>query len=133
MKTSSCKAKGRRLQQDIRDVLLENFIELEPDDVRSTGMGQQGIDIQLSPAAKKQIPFAIEAKNQEGLSIWQCMVQAETNADKEKLKPALVFKRNRSKTYTTILFSDFVEMIKELHELKELKKGYDRLQNQATS
>ena len=50
MKTSSAKAKGRRLQQKVRDLLLETFTELEPDDIRSTSMGVSGEDLQLSPA-----------------------------------------------------------------------------------
>ena len=36
MKTSSGKAKGRRLQNKIRDLLLEHFSDkLEPDDVKA--------------------------------------------------------------------------------------------------
>ena len=33
MKTRSAKAKGRRLQNKIRDFLLEEFKELGPDDI----------------------------------------------------------------------------------------------------
>ena len=47
MKTSSAKAKGRRLQQKVRDLLLETFTELQPDDIRSTSMGVSGEDLQL--------------------------------------------------------------------------------------
>ena len=40
MKTSSGKAKGRRLQNKIRDLLLEHFSDkLEQDDIRSQIMG----------------------------------------------------------------------------------------------
>ena len=73
MKTSSAKAKGRRLQQKVRDLLLETFTELEPDDIRSTSMGVSGEDLQLSPAARKLIPFAIECKNQEKLNVWDSL------------------------------------------------------------
>ena len=41
MKSRSAKAKGRRLQQQVRDLLLERFSpELEPDDIRSAIMGE---------------------------------------------------------------------------------------------
>lgn len=112
MKTSSAKSKGRRLQQHVRDVLLENFSTLEPDDVRSTGMGQSGVDIQLSPAAQSLIPLAIECKNQESISIWQCLSQAEKNSN-DKLKPALVFKRNHSDVYVCLKFNDFISLMKK--------------------
>ena len=48
MKTRS-KNKGKRLQNDVRDLILETFKQLEADDVRSTTMGDSGEDILLSP------------------------------------------------------------------------------------
>ena len=69
MKTRSAKNKGKRLQNDVRDLILETFTELEPDDVRSTTMGDSGEDILLSPAARKLFPFSVECKNQEKLNI----------------------------------------------------------------
>ena len=111
MKTSSAKAKGRRLQQKVRDLLLETFTELEPDDIRSTSMGVSGEDLQLSPAARKLIPFAIECKNQEKLNIWDSLKQAEENSG--DYDPVLIFKRNRSKTYAVINIEKFIELINE--------------------
>ena len=59
----SAKAKGRALQNKIRDVLLEHFSEeLEPDDIRSQVMGMSGEDIVLSPAARKLIPYSFPIK-----------------------------------------------------------------------
>ena len=111
MKTSSAKAKGRRLQQKVRDLLLETFTELEPDDIRSTSMGVSGEDLQLSPAARKLIPFAIECKNQEKLNVWESLKQAEENSG--DYDPVLIFKRNRSKTYAVINIEKFIELINE--------------------
>ena len=111
MKTRSAKNKGKRLQNNIRDILLETFKEqLEPDDIKSTTMGESGEDIQLSPAARKLIPYAIECKNQEKLNIWESLKQAESNS--EKGKPVLIFKRNRSKTYAVLEIQDFINLIK---------------------
>jgi hypothetical protein len=52
--TKRAKQKGRLGQQEIRDRLLETFPEFEPDDIKSTVMGDSGEDIQLSPAARKK-------------------------------------------------------------------------------
>jgi len=65
----SRKSKGRRLQQFVRDMILENFDHLEPDDVRSTSMGAGGEDVLLSPAARKVFPFSVECKNVEKISL----------------------------------------------------------------
>ena len=101
MKTRSAKNKGKRLQNNVRDILLETFKnQLEEDDVKSTTMGESGEDIQLSPAARKLIPYAFECKNQEKLNIWGALEQAESNG--EKGTPVLEFTRNRSKTYAVI-------------------------------
>ena len=110
MKTRSAKNKGKRLQNTVRDVLLETFDTLEPDDIKSAIMGDSGEDIQLSPAARKPIPYSIECKNQEKLNIWSALEQAEGN--KGVSKPVLIFKRNRSKTYAVLELEDFVDLIK---------------------
>jgi hypothetical protein len=111
MKTRSAKNKGKRLQNSVRDILFETFKEdLEPDDVKSAVMGDSGEDIQLSPAARKLIPYSIECKNQEKLNIWGALEQAEDNS--KESTPVLIFKRNRSKTYAVIEFKEFVELIK---------------------
>jgi len=112
MKSRSAKNKGKRLQNNVRDLLLETFNQLEPDDIKSAIMGESGMDIQLSPAAKKLIPYAIEAKNQESLSIWNALSQAEKNCP-DDMTPTLVFKRNRSKTYAVIELDKFIELINE--------------------
>ena len=110
MKTSSGKAKGRRLQNKIRDLLLEHFSDkLEPDDVKVAIMGESGEDIKLSPAARKLIPYSVECKNQEKLSIWSSLEQAEENSG--DYPPVLIFKRNRSKTYVTIELEEFMKLI----------------------
>ena len=79
MRPQSAKAKGRRHQQRIVRDILDAFPHLQPDDVVSTGMGQNGCDVRLSTAAKQSIPLAIEAKNCEKISIWACIEQCEAN------------------------------------------------------
>jgi len=111
MKTRSAKNKGKRLQNDVRDLILETFQQLEPDDVRSTTMGDSGEDILLSPVARKLFPFATECKNQERLNIWESLEQAESNAGQHI--PLVVFKRNRSKTYISMEINDLMRLLSE--------------------
>ena len=108
--TSSRKAKGRRLQNKVRDLILEKF-DLHPDDVRGAIMGESGEDIKLSPAARKLIPYSFECKNQESLNIWSSLKQAEENSG--DYDPVLIFKRNRTKTYAVINIEKFIELINE--------------------
>ena len=109
MKTRSAKNKCKRLQNKVRDILLETFDTLEPDDIRSAVMGDSGEDIQLSPAARKLIPYSIECKNQEKLNIWSALEQAEDNS--KDSTPVLIFKRNRSKTYAVLEIEEFIKLI----------------------
>ena len=111
MKSRSAKNKGKRLQNNFRDLLLETFRQLEPDDIRSAIMGESGEDIKLSPAARKLIPYAFECKNQEKLNIWDSLSQAEENAG--DYDPVVIFKRNRSKTYAVVNIDKFIELINE--------------------
>ena len=111
MKTRSAKAKGRRLQNKIRDLLLEEFKELEPDDIRTAIMGETGEDIKLSPAARRKIPYSFECKNQEKLNIWESLKQAGENSG--AYPPILIFKRNRSKTYVTLDLEEFLKLIND--------------------
>jgi len=111
MKPRSAKNKGKRLQNKVRDLILEKFNQLEPDDVRSVTMGESGEDILLSPAARKLFPFSTECKNQEKLNIWSSLEQAETNSGKHI--PIVIFKRNRSKTYVALEFKKLLELLDE--------------------
>ena len=109
--TKQAKQKGRLGQQEIRDRLLETFPEFEPDDIKSTVMGDSGEDIQLSPAARKLFPFSVECKNQEKLNIWSSIEQAENNSGNHT--PLVIFKRNRTKTYAVLEFDKLLELLNE--------------------
>ena len=111
MKPRSAKNKGKRLQNKVRDIILEKFDKLEPDDVRSITMGDSGEDILLSPAARRLFPFSVEGKNQEKLNIWEALDQAEGNSGKHT--PLVIFKRNRSKTYAVLEFKELLKLLDE--------------------
>ena len=109
MKIQSAKAKGRRFQQKIASDILELFPQLQPDDVRSTSMGAQGEDVQLSPAARALFPYSIEAKNQERLNIWSAIEQSEQNS-KGNIN-LTVFKKNNTKPYVALSWTHFLELV----------------------
>lgn len=88
------KAKGRRLQQWTRDEILKRWPQLEPDDVKSTTMGESGEDIQLSPAARKLVPLSIECKSRKGIASYSWYEQAQANAPKG-MEPIVVMKKDR--------------------------------------
>ena len=75
-------------------------------------MGESGEDIILSPAARDLIPFSFECKNQERLNIWESLSQSEDNCGKHI--PAVVFKRNRTKTYIALELNEFLKIIGEI-------------------
>jgi hypothetical protein len=117
MKASSSKAKGRRLQDYIRDLLRLKFIKewnllpkLEDDDIKCQIMGVSGEDIVLSPAARKVIPYSFECKNQEKINVWKALEQAESNA--ENRTPVVIIKRNRSKVYAVMEAEEWINLIR---------------------
>jgi hypothetical protein len=111
VRPQSAKAKGRRLQQEVRDAILATFPELEPDDVRSTSMGASGADILLSPAARRRFPFTVEAKNRETLNVWEGLAQANKNA-LPRTAGLLVFRRNNSPTYVALPLAVLLDLVK---------------------
>ena len=108
----SSKAKGRRLQNMVRDKLRVAFSSLEEDDIKSQTMGMTGEDIVLSPAARKLIPYSIECKNVERLNVWQCLKQAESNVQ-DKCDPALIIKRNQTNPYIILPLDLWISIIQE--------------------
>lgn len=104
IKASSAKGKGRDAQQWLRDrirTILSFYWELhDPDHVNSIGMGQSGMDILLSPTAKKVFPFAFEVKNQDKIGFWPVVAQAKANAS--NLFPAIMFKKNRTEPWIAV-------------------------------
>ena len=99
MSAKSSKAKGRRLQNLVRDELRTAIPKLEEDDIKSQTMGMTGEDIVLSPAA---------SKNVEKLNIWSALEQAGKNCPEDRT-PVLVFTRNHAPTYAVVPFDHFIQ------------------------
>ena len=107
----SSKAKGRRLQNFVRDALRGIYLpELHEDDIKSQTMGMTGEDIVRSPAAKEVCTFSFECKNVERLQIWRAIDQCETNRP-DCSAPAIVFKKNGKDPYIAIPFEVFCDML----------------------
>ena len=111
MKTSSAKQKGRKLQQWMRDLLIEKLGVL-PEDIESRSMGSQGEDLIMARAAREKFPLSIECKNQEAVNVWKSYEQASENSG--EYEPVLVIKRNKSKPLVVIDAEYFVSMFKEV-------------------
>ena len=79
MKAQSAKAKGRRLQQWVRDQLIEQ-LDVHPEDIESRSMGAGGEDLIMARAARQKFPYSIECKNVEKLNIWEAYSQATANS-----------------------------------------------------
>ena len=110
IKPSSAKSKGRTFQQYVRNILLEAFPSLEKDDVRSTAMGQQGEDIQLSPAARKLIPYQIECKSKATSQIHTYYHQAKEHGTYE---PFVIVKKDRDIPLAIVSLEHFIKLLKE--------------------
>lgn len=108
MTPSSAKNKGRRFQQYVRDILLKEFPQLERDDVKSTSMGSQGEDVQLSPAARKLIPYNIECKSKAKSQIHTYYEQAKQHGEYE---PLVVVKKDRSIPLAIVSLEHFIQLI----------------------
>lgn len=99
---ASRKSKGRKYQQYCRDKLIELLkpYGVVPEDIKSTAMGQSGVDIQLSPFAKQFLPIASECKSHKSMAVYKLYAQAEEY--KEQGEPVLFIKANHKKPLVVI-------------------------------
>ena len=109
MNVKSVKAKGRVLQNLVRDRLHKIFPKLSKD-IKSQTIRMTGMDIVLTPLAQKKIPYAFECKNVERFDLWKTWDQAKDNAD--NLEPVVVVKKNRRKPKVVIDLELFLKLIK---------------------
>jgi hypothetical protein len=108
----SVKAKGREFQNKVRDDLVGAFPSIPAGDIKSTTMGDQGVDIQLSDEARKQLPFAIETKRLAKIGIYGHFEQAIRNTP-EGDQPLLIVKGDYKQPLVVLDWQYFLELIKE--------------------
>jgi len=114
MKTSSAKAKGRRLQQEVCRLLRElgKPYGLVDDDLTSRGMGQNGTDVVFSPAARRVVNCSIECKNVEKLNVVTVFLEHFEKYKQDDSLKLLVHSRNHTEPMVTLRLSDFMEIFK---------------------
>lgn len=109
--TRRAKQKGRLGQQEVRDRLLETFPEFEPDDIRSTIMGDSGEDIQLSPAARKKLPLSIEVKRRKSelKTVYGFIEQASKHTPHE---PVVFFRSDRKPWVVMVGLDHYIDLLR---------------------
>ena len=110
MSPRSAKAKGRKLQTWVAEKLLSLLKRVTELDIKSTPMGVNGVDVQLSTVAYKQFPYNIECKNTERMTtIYNYYEQAESHDYKGE--PLLIIKMNRRKPLAIVDAEHFMEVV----------------------
>jgi len=107
MRTSSAKAKGRKLQQWFANLLVEK-LGVDAEDLESRPMGSQGEDIIMGKQTREIFPYSIECKNQEAVNVWKAYEQATENC--KGYEPLVVIKRNRTKPLVLVDAEYFVKL-----------------------
>jgi hypothetical protein len=107
MKVQSAKSKGRRLQQWMRDKLIE-MLDVHPEDIESRSMGAGGEDLIMARAARKLFPHSIECKNVEKLNVWNAYEQAQANSG--DYEPVLVMKKNGKKPLVVVDAEYYIQL-----------------------
>jgi hypothetical protein len=107
MRVQSAKAKGRRLQQWVRDKLIE-MLDVHPEDIESRSMGAGGEDLIMARAARQKFPHSIECKNVEKLNIWDAYEQASANCG--DYEPLVVIKKNGKKPLVVIDAEYYIQL-----------------------
>jgi len=109
MKTQSAKAKGRKLQQWVRDQIIEQ-LEVHPEDIESRSMGAGGEDLIMARAARERFPFSVECKNVEKLNVWEAYEQAKSNSKDHE--PIVIMKKNQKKPLVVVDADFFISLFK---------------------
>lgn len=108
----SRKAKGRRLQNWVRESLRGLFPHLIDDDIRCAIMGERGADVKLSKKAQCLFPYSIECKNKETWkSVYTAYEQAKSHS---KLSPLVIIKMNQQKPLVIL----DAELFFTIHKIK---------------
>jgi hypothetical protein len=96
MKNSSRIAKGRYLQNIVKDKIVKLYPVLTNADVRTCMVAEHGADVKLiTPIARKLFNYSIECKNrQEFKNLYSYFEQAIGHSNME---PLLVIKMNRKR------------------------------------
>jgi len=118
MKTSSAKAKGRRLAQWVKDVLIGFAPFLKDGDIIVTSSGTTGEDVVLSPRAREVYPVQIECKNHKAFAVYSDYDQAVSHGP---FNAVLVIKANHREPLAVVDAGLFFTLLCERSVLAEMK------------
>lgn len=116
--TKTRKAKGRRLQNEVADLLVK-IVGMKRENVKVALMGEAGPDVVFHS-------FCIECTNSEKINVWRKIAQMERNAEiyqngkAFKVLPMFVFKKNNSMTYAAVELELFLEALVAAAQYKTL-------------
>jgi len=113
MRTSSIKAKGRRLQNFVAGTFLaigQRVYTFQSGEIEPRQMGGAGVDIIFSPKAQAQIPFDIECKQVEKLNIVATFNKHARNYETTGHIPLLIHSKNSARVLVTLTFEDFLRV-----------------------
>jgi Holliday junction resolvase len=117
MSGRSAQQKGKRFERKIAKQLSKFFDENVKRTPNSGGLSIKGDIININPDSILS-NWEWECKNQERLNIWKALEQAENDCPPRK-RPVVVFTKNFKDDYAAIKFGDFMDMLKELEELRD--------------
>jgi len=118
----SAKAKGRRLQNWVRDKLIEWYGDHHAKNIVPKQMGGGGVDIEVYGTFRDMYwPWDAECKNQERLPLWQTIKQAVANCRPGRA-PLVIFKRNHSKVWVMLEWDDFIRLSHSFDTVKHFRE-----------
>ena len=116
MKASEKKKKGRRLELKIAKMFRHYGL-----DDKARPSFQSGAQWAWKSDIYTKVPFAIEAKNQERIRLWDFWEQAESQRKPYK-PPVLMITSNFRPILATMMLEDWIDLVKELMDWREKEK-----------
>ena len=112
MKPNSRKAKGRYLQNIVKERIIKLYPVLGKDDIRTSLMSEAGADIKLtSHTSRKLFPYSIECKNRQDFkTLYNYFNQARRHV---ALEPLLVVKMNRERPLAIVDLEHLFQLIED--------------------
>lgn len=104
--------KGKKYERDLRDMFRE-YTGLGEGDIDSAVGSETGVDIKLSPAARKVLPLSVEAKARKTPDFKSWIKQAEANAYPDTI-PAVFWRMPRMSVKDSLVIlktTDFLDLV----------------------
>ena len=117
IRPQSAKSKGRKWQQAVSAHLLEK-LNLEEGDIESRPMGSGGVDLMMSPRARKAFPISVECKKTTAPFSRRAIGQAQHNAVKDTIGAVVWQPRGEggSKGIISFDYEEFVDWFIDIYQ-----------------